>query len=317
MKKINFFKTAVFFALSTQLSFAEVVITDVDNNIRSITTLTDSSIISNSKNYLSLVPETKTKENYSINYQDASSKVVTSNMNIHATGDEISYTGNKGESLENSITYTGNKETSKIIIVNPISDVDVDINKSDSLTVVPGKSIGEKVLIDDNNMVSKGNIIAIPKMDDSSKFEKGIKDNSQSIKKAQVNIQKNAKAIKNVVIEANNNKKVASDTQSLIMKQDKIIKENSQRIVKLENQKHEDICKESRAGIAGALATAQITPVPNHKLTVGAGVGTYRGESAVALGVKYLPKDNVIFSLSGSADTRSGVGAATGVSFGF
>ena len=75
--------------------------------------------------------------------------------------------------------------------------------------------------------------------------------------------------------------------------------------------------RESRAGIAAAMAMGQIYPVQGKHFTVGAAAGTYRGQSAVAVGVRYTPKSNMIISLSGSADTNNGVGAATGVSFGF
>ncbi|ADO81164.1 TPA: YadA C-terminal domain-containing protein [Haemophilus influenzae] len=34
--------------------------------------------------------------------------------------------------------------------------------------------------------------------------------------------------------------------------------------------------------------------------------GTYRGQSAVAAGVRYTPKPNMVISLSGSADTNNG-----------
>ena len=61
----------------------------------------------------------------------------------------------------------------------------------------------------------------------------------------------------------------------------------------------------------------QITPVQGKTFTVGAGAATYRGETSVAIGVKYAPKPNVVISLSGSADSQGGIGAATGVSFGF
>ncbi len=75
--------------------------------------------------------------------------------------------------------------------------------------------------------------------------------------------------------------------------------------------------RESRAGIAAAMAMGQIYPVQGKRFTVGAAAGTYRGQSAVAVGVRYTPKLNMIISLSGSADTNNSVGAATGVSFGF
>lgn len=75
--------------------------------------------------------------------------------------------------------------------------------------------------------------------------------------------------------------------------------------------------RESRAGIAAAMAMGQIYPVQGKHFTVGAAAGTYRGQSAVAVGVRYTPKPNMVISLSGSADTNNGVGGATGVSFGF
>ncbi|WP_223265900.1 YadA-like family protein [Haemophilus influenzae] len=75
--------------------------------------------------------------------------------------------------------------------------------------------------------------------------------------------------------------------------------------------------RENRAGIAAAMAMGQIYPVQGKRFTVGAAAGTYRGQSAVAAGVRYTPKPNMVISLSGSADTNNGVGAATGVSFGF
>ena len=87
------------------------------------------------------------------------------------------------------------------------------------------------------------------------------------------------------------------------------------RIVNLEQQSHKDR-RQARAGVAGAMAMTQITPVQGKTFTIGAGVGTYRGETAVAVGVKYAPKPNVVISLSGSADSRGGFGAATGVSLG-
>ncbi|HHF4083951.1 TPA: YadA C-terminal domain-containing protein [Haemophilus influenzae] len=38
----------------------------------------------------------------------------------------------------------------------------------------------------------------------------------------------------------------------------------------------------------------------------GIAAGTYRGQSAVAAGVRYTPKPNMVISLSGSADTNNG-----------
>ncbi|MCW9718559.1 YadA C-terminal domain-containing protein [Avibacterium sp. 21-599] len=75
--------------------------------------------------------------------------------------------------------------------------------------------------------------------------------------------------------------------------------------------------KESRAGISSAMAMSAIQSVPGKRFTVGAGVGSYGSESAVAIGIKVKPRENVVLSLSGSVDSRKNVGGAAGVSFGF
>jgi YadA-like C-terminal region. len=70
-------------------------------------------------------------------------------------------------------------------------------------------------------------------------------------------------------------------------------------------------------GTAGSVSVGnEIRGITRQITGVAAGT-TYRGQSAVAVGVSYTPKPNMVISLSGSADTNNGVGAATGVSFGF
>jgi len=79
-----------------------------------------------------------------------------------------------------------------------------------------------------------------------------------------------------------------------------------QAIEKLVENLEDGLAHQTLLGVTGSGKT----------FTIGAGVGTYRGETAVAVGVKYAPKPNVVISLSGSADSRGGFGAATGVSLG-
>lgn len=70
-------------------------------------------------------------------------------------------------------------------------------------------------------------------------------------------------------------------------------------------------------GTAGSVSVGnEIRGITRQITGVAAGT-TYRGQSAVAVGVRYTPKPNMVISLSGSADTNNGVGATTGVSFGF
>ena len=58
-----------------------------------------------------------------------------------------------------------------------------------------------------------------------------------------------------------------------------------------------------KKGVAGAAALAALNPLdydPENKLNFAAGVGTYKGESATALGMFYRPNENIMFSLGGA-----------------
>ena len=68
--------------------------------------------------------------------------------------------------------------------------------------------------------------------------------------------------------------------------------------------------KEARRGIAGASALAAMHPLdydPEHKVDVMAGVGHFKGTTAVAIGAAYRPNENLMFtvgaSINGSAST--------------
>ena len=68
--------------------------------------------------------------------------------------------------------------------------------------------------------------------------------------------------------------------------------------------------KEARHGIAGASALAAMHPLdydPEHKVDVMAGVGHFKGSTAVAIGTAYRPNENLMFtvgaSLNGSDST--------------
>ncbi len=135
-----------------------------------------------------------------------------------------------------------------------------------------------------------------------------VTQNTQAVSKNRQAITENRQAI------AENRQGIIENRQ-VIAENRQAIQSNSKRIDELENRSHQDR-RQARAGVAGAMAMTQITPVQGKTFTVGAGVGTYRGEAAVSVGVKYAPKENVVISISGSADTRGGFGAATGVSFG-
>ena len=65
--------------------------------------------------------------------------------------------------------------------------------------------------------------------------------------------------------------------------------------------------KEARRGIASATALAALHPLdynPEHKVDVMAGIGHYRGNTAVALGAAYRPNENVMFSVGASINGK-------------
>ena len=65
--------------------------------------------------------------------------------------------------------------------------------------------------------------------------------------------------------------------------------------------------KEARKGIASASALAALHPLdynPDHKVDIMAGVGHYRGNTAVALGVAYRPNENIMFTVGTSINGK-------------
>lgn len=73
---------------------------------------------------------------------------------------------------------------------------------------------------------------------------------------------------------------------------------------------------EARAGTAAALAASQIPQVSQGRdFSLGAGVGTYRGENAVAVGVSARFNERTVTKFAITADSQSGVGAGAGVSY--
>ena len=75
--------------------------------------------------------------------------------------------------------------------------------------------------------------------------------------------------------------------------------------------------KKLRGGIAGATAMANIPQVTQPgKLMVGAGIGNYKGQSAVAVGLSKSSDNNrVIFKMSGSATTQGDYNIGAGIGY--
>ena len=110
---------------------------------------------------------------------------------------------------------------------------------------------------------------------------KGIKDNADAIKANKDNIAINKAAIDELAAHIDNG---GNNMNAL-------------------NSKINDVQKESRQGIAGASALAAMHPLdydPEHKVDVMAGVGHFKGSTAVAIGAAYRPNENLMFTLGTS-----------------
>ena len=76
--------------------------------------------------------------------------------------------------------------------------------------------------------------------------------------------------------------------------------------------------KESNRGDARAAALAALHPLqfdPDHKVQVMGGYGHYKGENALALGVGYYPKENLL--LTAGTTVSGDLMANVGVSYKF
>ncbi|MEE3609727.1 YadA-like family protein [Avibacterium paragallinarum] len=85
------------------------------------------------------------------------------------------------------------------------------------------------------------------------------------------------------------------------------------------NQRIGDLTRESRAGIAGAMATASLQNVvlPG-KTTISVGTATFKGENAVAIGMSRLSDNGKVgIRLSGMSTSNGDKGAAMSVGFTF
>ena len=83
----------------------------------------------------------------------------------------------------------------------------------------------------------------------------------------------------------------------------------------LMNEKH---IPDYQADISAAFAQANIPQVTeSQRFSMGAGVGTYNGEQALAVGASFHASQNTIVKLTVSDDTQSNVGAGAGVAIGW
>ncbi|STO63018.1 trimeric autotransporter adhesin [Haemophilus parahaemolyticus] len=232
---------------------------------------------------------------------------------------------NRVETLEQcTVQYNADKSAVSLnnATLNDLAEGEVSATSTQAVTGKQLHATEQKV-----EKVVQEQLVPVQKQVADTKAE--VANNKTAITTNKTNIAKNTQRVEKLVevanaqtVRINENtrfvqaqaERITRNTQA-INENRQAIQQNSRRIDNLEQQSRKDR-RQARAGVAGAMAMTQITPVQGKTFTIGAGVGTYRGETAVAVSVKYAPKPNVVISLSGSADSRGGVGAATGVSLG-
>ena len=122
-----------------------------------------------------------------------------------------------------------------------------------------------------------------------------IKANKDGIDGLNAKVADNTKAIAN-------NADVIKENKGNIAINKAAIDELANRVVdgtNTLNNRINTVEKQSRRGVASASALAALHPLdynPDHKLDIMAGLGHYRGNTAVALGAAYRPNENVMFS---------------------
>ncbi|SMG26929.1 YadA C-terminal domain-containing protein [Cedecea sp. NFIX57] len=104
----------------------------------------------------------------------------------------------------------------------------------------------------------------------------------------------------------------------------RLIQDNSQSIDKLNNgfsalkDEVNNNQKEANAGISGAMAMSNIPQVMNNQtVAIGAGIGGYEGENALAVGASTRIGNTVVVKATVSDDTENNVGYGAGLSVGW
>ena len=103
---------------------------------------------------------------------------------------------------------------------------------------------------------------------------------------------------------------------SQLYQTNKAVAANTKAIEKLRGDVH-NMDRKLRAGIAGAVATAGLPQAytPGKNMVAAAG-GTYKGETAIALGVSRISDNGkVVLKLTGNANSRGDLGASVGAGY--
>lgn len=96
------------------------------------------------------------------------------------------------------------------------------------------------------------------------------------------------------------------------------VEQNSNRKFANIDKRLDDVKDHASAGVAAAFAQANIPQVmQGGEFGIGAGVGAYSDQSAVAVGASYAPTDRLVFKATVSTDTQHNFGAGAGVMVSF
>lgn len=119
-------------------------------------------------------------------------------------------------------------------------------------------------------------------------------------------------------------RKKVEDQGAKLLSTSKAVFDNHQAISKMNNtfsslkDTVDSNRKEANAGVSGAMAQANIPQVMNNQtFAIGAAVGGYESENAVAVGASARLSDSVVVKASVSDDTQSNIGYGAGIAIGF
>jgi hypothetical protein len=143
-----------------------------------------------------------------------------------------------------------------------------------------------------------------------------VKDRKAADVVLQANIDKEVTDRKaaDTTLQNNINAEVAARTAADVTLQNNINTVNT-RVTQL-GERVDSLTKESRQGIAMAMALAAIPTVNYGKFSLGLGVGTFASETAAALGMDFVVSERVKFKL-GVTTTGDETGGSAGIAIGF
>ncbi|WPU24617.1 YadA-like family protein [Cedecea neteri] len=141
---------------------------------------------------------------------------------------------------------------------------------------------------------------------------------------------KNGVTTTNIKLDTAAQARVASNSNHILLNTElaenntRMIQHNSQSIDTLNNafsalkDEVNNNQKEANAGISGAMAMSNIPQVMNNQtVAIGAGIGGYEGENALAVGASARVGNSVVVKATVSDDTENDVGYGAGLSVGW